>query len=92
MQGKTIPRRRVLALGATIRTNKREIAADDYFLGLFETALEPGELLRVCGHWHILAFEQGLLSTPERMVQRIAARNADAGAVLATSLLPLSAN
>ena len=54
--------------------------------------LQPGELLRVCGHWHILAFEQGLLSTPERMVQRIAARNADAGAVLATSLLPLSAN
>ena len=35
----------VLALGATIRTNKREIAADDYFLGLFETALEPGELI-----------------------------------------------
>lgn len=35
----------VLALGATIRTNKREIAADDYFLALFETALEPGELI-----------------------------------------------
>lgn len=35
----------VLALGATIRTNKREIAADDFFLGLFETALEPGELI-----------------------------------------------
>ena len=35
----------VLALGATIRTNKRAIAADDYFLGLFETALEPGELI-----------------------------------------------
>ena len=35
----------VLALGATIRTNRREIAADDYFLGLFETALEPGELI-----------------------------------------------
>ena len=29
-----------LALGATIVTNKREIAADDYFKGLFETALE----------------------------------------------------
>ncbi len=35
----------VLALGATIRTNQREIAADDYFLGLFETALAPGELI-----------------------------------------------
>ena len=34
-----------LALGATIVTNKREIAADDYFLGLFETALEEGEVI-----------------------------------------------
>ena len=29
----------VLALGATIRTNKREIKADDFFKGMFETAL-----------------------------------------------------
>ena len=35
----------VLALGATIVTSKRRIAADDYFKGLFETALEPGELI-----------------------------------------------
>jgi len=35
----------VLGLGATIKTNKREIAADDYFQGLFETALEEGELI-----------------------------------------------
>ena len=35
----------VLALGATIVTNKRRIAADDYFKGLFETALEPAELI-----------------------------------------------
>lgn len=35
----------VLALNATIHTNKRKIAADDYFKGLFETALEPGELI-----------------------------------------------
>ncbi len=34
-----------LALGATIHTNKRAIAADDYFQGMFETALEPGEIL-----------------------------------------------
>jgi len=34
-----------LGLGATIVTNKREIAADAYFKGLFETALEPGELI-----------------------------------------------
>ncbi len=35
----------VLALGATVRTNKREIAADDFFRGLFETALEEGEII-----------------------------------------------
>ncbi len=34
-----------LALGATIRTNKREIAAADYFTGLFETALQDGEII-----------------------------------------------
>jgi carbon-monoxide dehydrogenase medium subunit len=35
----------VLALNATIITNTRKIAADDFFKGLFETALEPGELI-----------------------------------------------
>jgi len=35
----------VLGLNAVIRTNKREIAADDYFKDLFETALEPNELV-----------------------------------------------
>ncbi len=35
----------VLALNATIRTERRSIAADDFFRGLFETALEPGELI-----------------------------------------------
>ena len=34
-----------LALGATIVTDRREIAADDYFRGLFETALEEGEII-----------------------------------------------
>ena len=34
-----------LALGATIITNKRKIGADDYFTGLFETALEEGEII-----------------------------------------------
>lgn len=34
-----------LASGATIVTNTREIAADDYFQGLFETALEEGEIV-----------------------------------------------
>ncbi len=35
----------VLGLGATIRTQRREIPADDFFQGLFETALTPGELI-----------------------------------------------
>src|SRR5215510_256587 len=35
----------MLALGATIVTDKRDIAADHFFRGLFETALEPGELI-----------------------------------------------
>ena len=35
----------VLALDATIHTDRREIAADAFFTGLFETALEPGELI-----------------------------------------------
>jgi aerobic carbon-monoxide dehydrogenase medium subunit len=34
-----------LALGATIITNKRRISASDFFTGLFETALEAGELI-----------------------------------------------
>src|SRR3954469_15350931 len=34
-----------LGLGATIRTNKREIKADDYFKGMFETALGEGEMI-----------------------------------------------
>jgi aerobic carbon-monoxide dehydrogenase medium subunit len=34
-----------LALAATIVTTKRKIAADEYFTGLFETALEPDEII-----------------------------------------------
>ena len=34
-----------LGLGATIHTNKRKIEADKFFKGLYETALEPGELI-----------------------------------------------
>ncbi len=35
----------LVGLGATVRTNKREIAADDFFTGLFETALAEGEVI-----------------------------------------------
>ncbi|EME70734.1 aerobic-type carbon monoxide dehydrogenase [Paramagnetospirillum caucaseum] len=40
----------VLGLGAEIRTDRRTIAADDFFLGMFETALEPGELIVAVGY------------------------------------------
>ena len=35
----------VLALGASVKTNKRSIAADDFFKGLFSTALQDGEII-----------------------------------------------
>jgi len=35
----------VLGLGATVITNKRRIAADDFFQGMFSTALEPNEII-----------------------------------------------
>ncbi|MDJ1463607.1 xanthine dehydrogenase family protein subunit M [Nitratireductor sp. GZWM139] len=35
----------LMALGATIHTNRREIAADDFFTGLFSTALDEGEIV-----------------------------------------------
>ncbi|WP_299784648.1 xanthine dehydrogenase family protein subunit M, partial [uncultured Roseobacter sp.] len=35
----------VLGSGATVVTNSREIAADDYFEGMFTTALEEGEII-----------------------------------------------
>ena len=35
----------IVALNATVRTNKREVPADQFFTGMFETALQPGEIL-----------------------------------------------
>src|SRR5213592_5196838 len=35
----------VLALGATVVTNKRKIAADEFFKGMYETALQKGEII-----------------------------------------------
>src|SRR5574341_767628 len=35
----------LVGLGATVHTNKRKIAADDFFKGLFETALQAGEII-----------------------------------------------
>jgi carbon-monoxide dehydrogenase medium subunit len=35
----------LVALNATVHTTKREIAADNFFTGMFETALEPAEIV-----------------------------------------------
>src|SRR6266403_4228522 len=35
----------VVALNATVRTNKREVGADQFFTAMFETALQPGEIV-----------------------------------------------
>lgn len=35
----------LVGLGATVQTDRRSIAADQFFTGLFETALQPGELV-----------------------------------------------
>ncbi len=35
----------VVGLGATLSTNKRRISCDDFFRGLFETALQPDEII-----------------------------------------------
>ncbi len=35
----------LLALGATVHTDRRQIAADEFFQGMYATALEPGEVI-----------------------------------------------
>jgi carbon-monoxide dehydrogenase medium subunit len=35
----------LVALGATVKTNSRELPAEEFFTGMFETALEPGEIV-----------------------------------------------
>ena len=35
----------VLGLGATVITNRREIAADEFFVGMYTTALDEGEII-----------------------------------------------
>lgn len=35
----------VIGLKATVKTDRREISCDDFFTGMFETALEPGEVI-----------------------------------------------
>lgn len=53
----------VLALGATVVTDRRSLSADDFFQGMFSTALEPDEVLLglrfpMAPRLHYLKFEQ----------------------------------
>jgi carbon-monoxide dehydrogenase medium subunit len=45
----------VLGCGATVRTNARAIAADDFFKGMFETALAPDEIITASNFRCLLA-------------------------------------
>jgi carbon-monoxide dehydrogenase medium subunit len=50
----------LLALGATVATTRRTIAAADFFTGMFETALQPGELVTAVRfpHASLAAYEK----------------------------------
>lgn len=51
----------VLGLNGTVRTDRREIGADDFFLGMFETALEPGEIIKEIAYpltWQQAAYKK----------------------------------
>lgn len=50
--------------------------------------LQPGELLQVCAGWSIIAYEEGLLQAPDRVVQRVAARRPLPGGSRPSALLP----
>ncbi|MDE2578804.1 MAG: xanthine dehydrogenase family protein subunit M [Hyphomicrobiales bacterium] len=54
----------VLALNATIVTDRRRIAADDYFKGLFTTALEDSELITAIEFPHADSFSYAKFRNP----------------------------
>ena len=57
----------LLALGATVQTNQRTIAADNVFTGLFETAHTPGELITA------VISSPGLRAVSNRPVKKLSA-------------------
>ena len=73
----------VLGLGATVRTSKREIAGDDFFTGMFETALEPDEIVTAV-HFpkpEQAAYAKWLDQTSDREVARQARLHGSAGVI-----------
>src|SRR3546814_15849417 len=57
----------LVGLGATVHTSKRELSADDFFTGMFETALAEDEIVTA------VAFPQqiGRASCRERVCQSV---------------------
>ena len=51
----------VLALGATIKTDRRTIAADAFFKGLYQTALQPDEVIYFMARKHPILLAQALI-------------------------------
>ena len=51
--------------------------------------LQPGELLRLCADWRIVAYEDGFLPDPARFVQRIVAIRPPSGPEAAAARYPL---
>ncbi|MEX6723182.1 FAD binding domain-containing protein [Parapedomonas caeni] len=54
----------VLGLAATVHTSQRRIEADDFFQGMFTTALEPGELVTAVAFPRPLAAGYGRFAHP----------------------------
>ena len=75
-----------LGLGATIITNKRRIAADDFFTGMFSTALEPAEIITKVSF--PIAEEGGLPEVPQPGLALRAGRRVRRRSAAATSASP----
>ena len=74
----------VLALGATVQTNKRKIAADDFFKGMYETALAADEIITAVSFpvpkkaAYVQIPEPGVALRARRRVRRADGRRASA--------------
>ncbi|MFV0281770.1 MAG: FAD binding domain-containing protein, partial [Rhodoblastus sp.] len=69
-----------LALGATIITDRRRIAADDFFQGLFTTALEDGELIVAFDFPHAEKFSYAKFRNPASLYALVGVAVAKRGA------------
>jgi aerobic carbon-monoxide dehydrogenase medium subunit len=81
----------VLALNATIHTDRRAIAADDFFKGMFATALEADEIITKVSFPRVVASAYEKFANPASryaIVGVMAARTADAVRIAVTGAGP----